>query len=481
MTCVMKRILLTVHKFFPEHRAGTEVLTLKVARELMARGYEVLVVTANPPDLDARHAVGNETEDYVFQDVPVHVIGEPLRLRGYTFHHEYFHPGIKTYFGEVMDKFKPDILHIFHAQNLSSAIIDEACERGIPVVCSTTDFWFVCPIVQLKRPDGSVCRGPGEGARNCLTCYTPNLYPPQSQFEEAVSRKYPPLAPLFRSLPPLRRMLFNVYKARKRPSAIDATVKRPAVLRDAANKTRGIMVPTKLMRDIFVENGIRADLIEHVPFGIDTAPLIPYQQKVPSTLLRIGFIGTLFEHKGTDLLIKAFHALPQEARAVLKIYGDPNQFPEYGALLQKLAADGRQRDKIEFCGTFPNERLGEVLANLDVLVVPSRWYENTPLVIQSSLATRTPLIVTDLGGMSEIVKHGHNGLLFTLNDVESLRRQLQSLLDDPSLAKCLSDNIAPERTTSEMVDDIERVYRERCQGPAKIPSSSISNAAPAKV
>ena len=50
----MKRVLLTAHKFFPGHRAGTEVLTLKVAQELIKRNYEVLVVCANPPDLDAR-------------------------------------------------------------------------------------------------------------------------------------------------------------------------------------------------------------------------------------------------------------------------------------------------------------------------------------------------------------------------------------------------------------------------------------------
>jgi hypothetical protein len=50
----MRRVLLTAHKFFPEHRAGTEVLTLKIAQELQKRGYEVKVVAANPPDLDAR-------------------------------------------------------------------------------------------------------------------------------------------------------------------------------------------------------------------------------------------------------------------------------------------------------------------------------------------------------------------------------------------------------------------------------------------
>src|SRR6202007_2144024 len=111
-------------------------------------------------------------------------------------------------------------------------------------------------------------------------------------------------------------------------------------------------------------------------------------------------------------LIEAFQRLPADADAVLRIYGDPHQFPEYGAYLQELAARPLPNsEKISFCGSFPNSQLGSVLQNLDVLVVPSRWYENTPLVIQSALATKTPLIATDLGGMSELVHHTENGLL----------------------------------------------------------------------
>src|SRR5258708_39926420 len=89
----MKRVLLTVHKFFPEHRAGTEVLTLKVAQELQSRGYETLVVTANPPDVDARRTEElrkkSETSEYVFEGIRVHEIGESLRLKNYTFRHEF--------------------------------------------------------------------------------------------------------------------------------------------------------------------------------------------------------------------------------------------------------------------------------------------------------------------------------------------------------------------------------------------------------
>ena len=91
-------------------------------------------------------------------------------------------------------------------------------------------------------------------------------------------------------------------------------------------------------------------------------------------------------------------------------------------------------------------------------MVPSRWYENTPLVIQSALATRTPLIATDLGGMSELVKSGENGLLFKLNDEEDLARQLESILHDRSKLLEFRKNIGPQRTVLDMVNDLERLY-----------------------
>lgn len=459
----MKRVLLTVHKFFPEHKAGTEVLTLKVAQGLIARGYEVLVVTANPPDIDARHLSTEEWRDYVHEGVNVHSIEEGLRLKGYTFKHEYYHQAIKEHFDGVLARFKPDLVHIFHAQNLTSSIIDSCEQVGVPIVSSLTDFWFVCPVVQLKRPDGALCRGPGEGGKNCLTCYTPELIPPAAQLIEAVGTKLPAFGNIIESLPkPLKtasaKALQIGYCAAKMPAAIRATTERPETLRIAANKNKAIMVPTKLMRDIFIENGMKSELLHLVPFGLDQSNLQGHQVKTASPLLRIGFIGTIFEHKGLDLLIKAFQKFPSGTAAVLQIYGDINQFPEYGKTIRALI--DVKPDNIELRGTFPNAELGRVLDNIDVLVVPSRWYENTPLVIQSALATKTPLIATNLGGMSELVKHEQNGLLFGLNDVNSLHAQLLRLVNDRALLKQFMNNIPPERTIEAMVDDIETVYEK---------------------
>jgi glycosyltransferase involved in cell wall biosynthesis len=458
----MKKVLLTVHKFFPEHRAGTEVLTLNIAKELQVRGYEVLVVTANPPDVDARRKEGEtkETSDFEFEGVPVHVIEEPLRLKEYRFSFEYDHPHVAAHFRELCKSFKPDIIQIVHAQNHSAAIIDVAKELKIPVYFYSTDFWFVCPIVQLKRPNGEVCRGPGPGAIKCLDCYTPKLFPPLAEFKEALAMRLPSIAKAGKPAWSLAsHSLYAAYVAAKAPDAVASTLRRPAHLRDAANKMQAIMVPTKLMHDVFVENGISDKLIHHVPFGIRLDALLPYTQKVPSDVIRIGFIGTLFEHKGVDLLIKAFLALPEKAKCSLSIYGSTEQFPEYGKKLLDMAKDGsKNADKISFKGTFPQAQFGEILSNLDVLVIPSRWYENTPLVMQSALATKTPLIATDLGGMAEIIDHGQTGLLFKLNSVDSLKEQLMRVISEPDLLARFRSGIKDERSVQDMVDDIEKIY-----------------------
>lgn len=451
----MKRVLLTSHKFFPEHRAGTEVLTLRTAQELQRRGHEVLVLAANPPDQDARARAGHaETNRYTYQGIPVVIIEEGLRLRNNDFFHEFDNPELVPFFNELLDDFKPDIVQINHCQNHSATIIDAAKSRGIPVMLYATDFWFICPIVQLILPDGSVCRGPAPDASNCANCYTPHLLPGSNEVAEALAARVPIAAPLIKAAKPA---LGAAYRELKKPSALAATRARPAYLRQQANKLDKILVPTALMRDLFVQNGIDADLIQICHFGIDLEELVKHTTKTPSTDFRIGYIGTFYNHKGVDLLINAFNNLsPQSAQhATLKLYGNQNQFPEYFAELQKLA---QGNNNIEFCGTFDNALYGQVMESIDALVVPSRWYENTPLVMQSALATRTPLIVTDLGGMSELVKHEHNGLLFKLNDWHDLRDQLERVIGDRQFYEHLVGNIADERSVAAMVDDIESVY-----------------------
>lgn len=449
--------MITVHKFFPEHRAGTEVLTLKIAQDLIRRGHEVVVVTANPPDTDARYRAGAEEKRYTHEGINTVSLEEPLRLKGYKFPFEYQNPHVRARFAQLLDEFKPDIVHVMHAQNLSGSVIEEAKSRNLPVILQPTDFWFICPIVQLKRPNGAVCEGPGPGARNCFTCYTPELLPPQAEFIEAIDKRFPKVSKFSGRLG--STALYYAYLGSKLPQALRATAKRPDVLKTIANTTDAITVPTLLMKRLFIKNGINEELIHHVPFGIDTGKLLDWCEKPPSPLLRIGYIGTLFEHKGVDILIRAFQSLKASERAVLKIYGSTKQFPEYAETLKQLAhSDPATRDSISFLETFHNDDFGRVLSEIDVMVVPSRWYENTPLVMQSALTTKTPMIATNLGGMSELIDHEKNGLLFKLNDHRDLAAQLKKLMDDPLLLTKFRENIGPQRTIAIMVDELEALY-----------------------
>jgi glycosyltransferase involved in cell wall biosynthesis len=104
------------------------------------------------------------------------------------------------------------------------------------------------------------------------------------------------------------------------------------------------------------------------------------------------------------------------------------------------------------------EEMARAFSDLDVIVVPSLWYENSPTVILEAFAHRIPVIATNLGGMAELVDHEINGLLFHLGDVNDLARQIHRLLKEPGLLPRLQDGIGPVKTVSQQIDEFEELF-----------------------
>ena len=125
------------------------------------------------------------------------------------------------------------------------------------------------------------------------------------------------------------------------------------------------------------------------------------------------------------------------------MYGNAEQFPSFSRHLRNLT-DGN--DRIEFSGTFSYERLLEVHSALDLLVVPSVWYENSPNTILEAFTYRTPIIAANLGGMAELVRDEENGLLFKPGDPRSLQQQILRIEENPHLLNNLRSGITPVRT-----------------------------------
>lgn len=446
------RILLTVHQFLPDFHGGTEILTFHTAKALLARGHEVSVCTSFPPraGLDDAHRF----DRYTYDGIPVerfHHGHAPMGGETNVAALEYNNPFFAAYFRDYLIKTRPDVVHFFHLLRFSASAIDVCHELGIPMVLTPTDFWLVCPTIQLLLPNHALCPGPDPDGVNCL--------------RHVVALTQSPLARVCLDMIPnrlvaamIRGINIGVFPRQKKASSVRALSARPRFMKSRMNRVDRIIVPTRLMEDILRKNGlINETKVTFLPFGINLDGL---SQKGPSSSqarLRIGFIGTLYEHKGAHLLLKAVRSLSTDTPIEVKIYGNTNEFPEYAARLRKIASND---PRIEFCGTFPNSHIGDVFSSLDVLVVPSIWYENTPLVIYSAQACGCPVIASDLGGMSEAVAHEENGLLFEAGNVSALAQAISRLAGDRTLLRKLAEQARKPKAIAHYAVELENVYKE---------------------
>jgi glycosyltransferase involved in cell wall biosynthesis len=234
---------------------------------------------------------------------------------------------------------------------------------------------------------------------------------------------------------------------------------RRQLLVDSLQQADLILAPSEFLRNIFIKQGIDPAKIVYSRNGLDTSHWLTSAAKngTASTELQIGYIGQLSYHKGVHLLIEAFNRLNFSRRpARLKIYGALDAFPKYTRQLQEMA---NSNSAIEFLGRFDNRRVAEILHKTDVTVVPSIWYENSPIAIMEALTTGTPVVTTNQGGMPELVQHNINGLLFKVGDVDDLTRQLQYLLDEPELVATLASRAQPIRMIEDEMTQLSSLYQ----------------------
>ena len=444
------KILLTTHQFFPQFVAGTEVLTYSVARELIQLGHTVRVLTGYPGSTGLADEA--RFDEYEFDGIHV-----------YRFHHAYTPMGGlvsmievgynnrlgASYFERILDSFEPDLVHFFHLNRLGTGLIQRAAQVGIPRFMTITDFWTICPTGQLLLPEGNLCEGPSAFSGNCLKHFIQSTQ--QGLLKKAAGWLPTPKADFLVSM--TKKCVLPIYPKRVEVKAI-ADRLPINILR--LNQLNAIVVPSEFMKEFLVRHGVKAGLIARADFGVDiTSPCIDASQKMDCGVLRVGYIGTLAPYKGCHVLIEAFKALSC-SKAKLKIYGRAEDFPDYMSSLKSLVGD---HSSIEFCGTFPNSNIGEVLADMDVLVVPSVWYENTPLVLHSAQAARCPVIASNLPGLTEMIEHGKNGLLFRPGNSSDLAQQLSRLITEENLLPRLRANARIPKSTRSYVQDLLGIWR----------------------
>jgi len=389
-------------------------------------------------------------DTYEYEGIPVNRFfhnATPMGDQSNIVEAEYNNLFFASWFRNYLNRSKPDFVHFFHVALLSASAIDVCHELGIPMVMTPTDFWLICPTYQLRLADNSMCRGPDADGVNCVKHAVANT---QHPFVVRIFNRLPS-----RIVPALVHTMTNGgWSWFWFTPKIRALCQRADFLRQRMNMLDKVVVPTRLMEEMLVSNGLNPAKVVFSRFGIRPAVTEPRIQDVKGKF-RVGFIGGLSEHKGAHLLISAVRSLPDDLSWELKIYGRSDTDPTYFNKLQQLSdGDGR----IQYCGTFPNEIIGKIIAELDVLVVPSIWYENTPLVMYSAQAAGCPVIASNLGGMAEVVEHEKNGLLFEAGNVTGLASAIERLAGDRRLLRQLAANAVEPKSISGYVNELVAIY-----------------------
>lgn len=184
--------------------------------------------------------------------------------------------------------------------------------------------------------------------------------------------------------------------------------------------------------------------------------------------IRFAFIGAPIPIKGLHILVKAFNNI-KEKNVYLDIYGNINFIPEYGRKLENLV----KNENIKFAGTFEKNQVAEIFKKFDVLVMPSIWFENAPLVVRNAILAKTPVIATDVGGMNFLIKDGENGLTFSLGDETHLQEQMEKIIRNPRLIETFSKHMPTIKNVEESAKELEKYYQQALQKRNQLPQITI--------
>lgn len=431
------RILIAVHGYPPAHSAGAERLAERMAHWLLASGHHVEVFTLEQL-ADSHPRVETSVQDnvkihrtyYEMSDTP----DDELEVT-------YNHPQITTAFESVLTQGQFDLVHLISGYLISGSVIHTAYRLQIPIILTITEYWFMCARLNLIQSDNSLCSGP-TSAYKCVRCLmeSKRRYRLPARFAPHLMDSYWQIADHLSLYEPLT----------------EAVIKRQKNMLESLEMVDVVICPSQFIVSKFTEMGFDTSRFAVIRHGLAVLPQTQPRTETTSPQLRLGFIGQIKYHKGVDILVDAVISLLNSGKPVtLDLWGPETEEEDYVNKLKKLTVP---YSAIRWNGPYVGSKVWDILQTFDALVVPSRWYENSPIVINEANHMKLPVISTNLGGMAEMVKHNQTGMVFELNNVEDLRLQIERLLDDPSLLKKFRANIPCTRTIDQEMEQVVEQY-----------------------
>lgn len=455
------RILHAIHDFLPRHRAGSEIYAFDLARAL-SRDADVFVLAAEYDPATPHGTIRWRS----YEGLTVIEIVNNWQFR--SFDETYASERINAQLAHVLDATAPDVLHVHNLLNLSFDLPRLARERGVRTVATLHDYTLVCPSggQRVHVAESHVCES--IDADRCARCFNQSVFAAQMTAARlATSRGGRLLANAGRAIYRLSPSLTRSAMQSIGPGTVEpADIRRRlSAARQVFNAFDLLVSPSAALAEEFRQFGVAPDRIEVSDYGFAPPSSEIAPDRTCDGALRIGFVGTLVWHKGVHVLVEAARGL--QGSFEIQIHGDPNVFPEYVVALERAAAGNRVR----FAGGFDRDRVHDIYRGIDVLVVPSLWPENSPLVVHEAFMHRLPVVAARTGGIPELVKHEVNGLLYDAFSEVALRAALERLINDRVLAERLGARAPAVKSIAQDAREWHERYQQLCAPRAQVCAS----------
>ncbi|CAF0923850.1 unnamed protein product [Adineta ricciae] len=430
------------------HHYSTQVYTQTLAVRLNRSGKtsSVSVISREQDPFRADFLV-RQSQDEHDPTIPVYYINH-AREAAYQ---RFVNTDIDRCFEDICKQInpKPDIVHFGHLNHLSLTLPQRARDIvGAKILYTLHDYWLMCPRGQFlingvastfnNRQPYELCKEQKD--EKCATnCFT-------SRFSTGTTKNKD------------RETEYWTWWINERMRAV----------REACDVIDVFIAPSKHLQKRFIQEfGLSSEKVKFLPYGFDHS-ILAHRRRIRQfdEPIVLGYIGRHSPSKGINLLLEAAQQIVQSQpklvdRFSLAIYGRPD--PTTTGNLQAMAKAAGIA--IDWRPEYKNsEIVNRVFNHVDCIVVPSIWEENSPLVIHEAQQCRVPVITANIGGMSELVNDGVNGLTFSHRDASSLATAILRIVQQPDILDKLcqhgylysKDGQVPSIETH--VDELIKIY-----------------------
>jgi glycosyltransferase involved in cell wall biosynthesis len=222
------------------------------------------------------------------------------------------------------------------------------------------------------------------------------------------------------------------------------------------------IAPSQFLAKRYIDWGIEPDRISVIENVIMPTTGDVRKPRHGRDLLRIGYFGQISLLKGINVLFETADLLLERKidHIVFEIHGDyRGQPPEFQEdFLKRMATERRN---LSFHGAYDQRRVDGLMQSMDLILVPSIWWENSPVVIQEAFRNRRPVICSDIGGMAEKVRDGVDGFHFPVGSAPALASLLMRLAESPTALSDVATTMRTPALLDEIVDRHLQIYASR--------------------